>query len=232
MIFLHHSTGSNVWGGGVPEWFTQYNADNGTNYSISELAFPDGENYPWANYPYDYWYLWVENGGPDPVEAQPTLEMLTTEYDVIVFKHCFPVSSIVEDNGTPDISSEEKTIANYQLQYAALKEKLHSFSDTRFVVWTGAANVAGATNEADAARARTFFDWVKTEWDESGDNIYIWDFFELETEGGIYLLEEYAAGATDSHPNESFCQYAAPLFSNRVVNVITGRGDATGILGE
>ena len=32
IIFLHHSTGNNVWQGGVPQWFEQYNTDHGTSY--------------------------------------------------------------------------------------------------------------------------------------------------------------------------------------------------------
>jgi len=32
------------------------------------------------------------------------------------------------------------------------------------------------------------------EWDEAGDNIFIWDFYSYETEGGLYLLDKYAVG--------------------------------------
>ena len=43
-------------------------------------------------------------------------------------------------------------------------------------------------------KGREFFQWVKNEWDTEGDNIFIWDFYELETEGGIYLTEKNARG--------------------------------------
>jgi hypothetical protein len=39
----------------------------------------------------------------------------------VVFKHCFPVSGIDIDTGSPDITSEARTIENYELQYAAIK---------------------------------------------------------------------------------------------------------------
>jgi len=231
VIFLHHSTGANIWGGGVSGWIDTYNSENGTSYVVTERAFPEGD-YPWANYPYDYWYLWVDNAGPDPIQGQDTLEILTAAYDVIVFKHCFPVSAVVADTGNPDISSETKSIENYTLQYEALKTKLRSFPDTRFLVWTGASLVAGATNEEDATRARQFFDWVRNTWDEPGDNIFLWDFWQLETEGGLYLLDEHAASTTDSHPNEDFSAAVAPLFGNRIVQVIQGHGDTSSLTGE
>jgi hypothetical protein len=232
VVFLHHSTGGCIWNGGVADWFSDYNSTHGTSYAVTEAAYPSSEGYGWANYPYDYWSIWVEHAGPDPYMTEDTLEILTESYDVIVFKHCFPVSHIVPDTGSPDIASSTKSIENYELQYAALREKMRSFPDNRFIVWTGAALVEAGTNAEEGARARQFFTWVKEAWDEPGDNIFVWDFFELETEGGLYLLDSHASSSTDSHPNDTFSAAAAPLFANRIVNVIRGLGDATSLTGE
>jgi hypothetical protein len=60
----------------------------------------------------------------------------------------------------------------------------------------------------------------------------VWDFFELETEGGNVLLDEYAASTTDSHPSATFEAIAAPLFVDRLVSVILGTGDSTSLTGE
>jgi len=230
ILFLHHSTGEVIWNGGVKEWFDAYNQANRTEYDITEQAFPKDSPYGWNNYPYDYWNIWVKHAGKKAFKGEPTLEMLTPKYDVIIFKHCFPVSGIDEDSGNPDVASEDKRIENYKLQYAALKKKLREFPKTTFIVWTGAALVKGETDEAAARRAKAFFDWVRTTWDERGDNIYIWDFQTLETEGGLYLKPAYAAG--DSHPNESFAKKVAPLFCQRVVDVIRGAGATGNITGK
>ena len=232
IIFLHHSTGEVIWEGGVPEWFDEYNADNGTDYQITAQDFPKDSPYGWENYPYDYWNIWVNHAGSSPYKSEPTLEILTSDYDVIVFKHCFPVSDIEQDYGSGDIKKKKKTLTNYKLQYNALKEKMHEFPETEFVVWTGAAQVAGATEPDYAWRAREFFTWVKSDWDEARDNIYIWDFYELETEGGLYLTDANAADPYDSHPAPSFGKKVAPLFGQRLVNVIEGRGDNTSLTGE
>jgi hypothetical protein len=233
VIYLHHSTGGNIWGGGVSDALTDYNGGNGKSYQITERAFPSGAPYPWENYPYDYWNIWVNHAGAAEYLDEPTLEILTQTYDVIVFKHCYPVSDIEEDSGSADVGSPSKRLQNYYLQYNALKAKMHTFPNTRFIVWTGAARaqaVVDANPEA-GARSRTFFAWVKDTWDESGDNIYVWDFFELETEGGNFLLPEYAAD-TEGHPNEAFSATVAPYFVNRLVDVIEGRGDVTNLRGE
>ncbi|MGC4123278.1 MAG: hypothetical protein QM765_53665 [Myxococcales bacterium] len=229
VLYLHHSTGGVVWGNGVPDALTAYNTQHATSYAISELAYPDAP-YPWANYPYDYWHLWVEDGGQAASEGVATLEALAQDRDVVVFKHCFPVSGIEADTGSPDIASQAKTLENYKLQYAALKARLRQMPGKRFIVWTGAALRQEDSNLEQGARARQFSAWVKTTWDEPGDNIYVWDFFELETERGNFLAPANATG--DSHPNDTFAKRAAPLFVKRLVDVIEGRGDSGSLTGE
>jgi len=221
IILLHHSTGGIIWDGGVQAWFTQ----NAPQYSITEQWFPGAVD---GNYPYDYWNIWVNYAVP----GDPTLETLTAQYQAIVFKHCFPVSEIEADIGAPIVASEEKRVENYKLQYDALKVKLHEFPNTRFIIWTGAVQVAGAIDDAQARRTRAFFEWVKDTWDEGGDNIYIWDFYELETEGGFYLRPEYASSTDDAHPTAEFAQRVAPLLGQRIVNVLEGRGDSTSLTGQ
>lgn len=232
IIFLHHSIGNNIWEGRVADWFRQYNKNNGKNYKIIEQVFPKSSPYGWNNYPYDYWNIWVKNAGNKPFKTEPTLEILVRKYDVIIWKHCYPVSDIKEDTGRPDVNSTEKRIENYKLQYAALKDKMRQFPDKKFIVWTGAALVKNGTDPKSAERAKIFFNWVKEVWDEKGDNIYVWDFHSLETEGELYLKDNYAENPNNSHPNKSFSKKTAVLFSQRIVSVIEGKGDSSSITTE
>jgi hypothetical protein len=151
---------------------------------------------------------------------EATLEMLTKEYDLIIFKHCFPVSRIQPDTGIPDIDSETKSLENYKLQYQALKDKMHQFPKNRFIVWTPAVNTRKLINEDEAIRTREFRDWIVNEWDEIGDNIFIWDFYSYETEGGLYLAEKNAVGPDNSHPGIEFSARVAPLFGQFIIDVI------------
>lgn len=94
IAYLHHSTGGNIWAGGVPQFFTSYNTAHGTNYQITSITYPaTGGGYPWANYPYDYWNLWVNHTGTSQDRGELNLDQLAADYDVIMFKHCFPVQS-------------------------------------------------------------------------------------------------------------------------------------------
>jgi hypothetical protein len=235
VLFLHHSTGENVWNGDIdktksflfrkitcmtPRLMKEYNDQNGKKISLEEQNFPKGKAYPWSNDPYDYYNIWVKNAGDTHYMTEPTLEMLTKKYDLIIFKHCFPVSKIVEDDNKPDVNSKIKTLANYKLQYNALKEKLHTFPKTKFIVWTGAALVESQTNDQEARRAKEFSEWVKNEWDQPSDNIFIFDFRELETQGGLYLKPEYAVSSIDSHPNKSLSTIASKSLVNRIIEVI------------
>ncbi len=235
ILFLHHSTGKTIWQGGndfvtkvkgkiglegaVEKWFRRYNLQNGTNYRITERAFPKKEPYGWNNYPFDYYNIWVKHGDQDYYMEEPTLKKLAPENDLIIFKHCFPASKIVFD-GTPSIDSEQKMVENYKMQYQALKEEMHKYPDTRFLVWTPPALTKSVTNEKSARAANEFSKWVVNEWDQPGDNIFIWDFRSLETKGDIYLLPENSVDIKDSHPSHSFAKRIYPLFCERIVEVL------------
>jgi len=251
IAYLHHSTGEGVWNGGVPAFIQDWNRTHGTDYRIEALTYPTttrnmailgrlpdrmrnslGITYPWANYPYDYWNLWVAHTGKDRARGEPNLDDLVKDYDVIVWKHCFPVSYVQPDKERPSVSSEAKTLANYRLQYEALKKRLHQFPSKRFIVWTGPALTQASTTPEDAERARQFSDWVKGSWDEKADNIFVWDFRTLETEGGLFLKPEFASSVDDSHPNAAFSKNVAPSIGRRIVDVIEGRGDAASIAGR
>jgi hypothetical protein len=157
-------------------FFSDYNKMNRTDYTITEFSFPKQVPYGWNNYPYDYYNIWVKNAGDKSYQEEPTLEILTVEYNVIIFKHCFPVSRISEDTGTPNIQSDEKRIENYKLQYNALKRKMHEFPNNKFIVWTPAACTKNNMTETEAKRTKQFYEWIINEWDEKGDNIFVWDF--------------------------------------------------------
>lgn len=257
IIFLHHSTGEVIWKGNtnskitkiaarinnklsahlkrnahIPSLFEKYNKKNDKHYVISETTFPKAAPYGWNNFPYDYYNIWVKNGGKEPFMEEPTLEMLTEEYQVIIFKHCFPVCDIQADLDTADINSDFKTLQNYRLQYLALREKLHEFPNTKFILFTGAAMVKSLVTEEEALRARNFFNWVTNDWDIPSDNIYLWDLYNLQTEGGLYFKDEYAVSPTDPHPNIQFAHKVGELLFLRIIDIIENDGSKTDLTGK
>lgn len=239
ILFLHHSTGAVIWNGkssnskkaDLPLLLHEFNDLNKTNYQIKEQVFPKAKPYGWKNYPYDYYNIWVKNSGDKPFMEEPTLEILSKEYQVIIFKHCFPVSNIGQDQVPSEIDSEQKTLSNYKLQYNALKDKLNSFQDVKFILFTGAAQVESSITMEEAVRAKEFFDWVKNVWDQSDDNIFIWDLYDLETEGDLFFKKEYAVSIDDSHPNKDFAGKVVKLLLNRIIDVIENNGNKTSLTG-
>lgn len=257
IIYLHHSTGGIIWKGYSPSFilkavgkisprladylspkamlpslFEEYCMNNKKSYSIEELTFPKSSPYGWNNFPFDYYNIWVKHAGDEPFMEEPTLELLTQEYQVIIFKHCFPVSNIKPDQDSVDINSDYKTIGNYKLQYLALKEKLQAFPETKFILFTGAVQVKSNISEEDAIRAKEFFTWVRNEWDLPDDNVFLWDLYSLQTEGWLYFKDEFAASSVDSHPNSDFAGRVAKLLFNRIIDVIENDGDGTELTGE
>jgi len=257
IIFLHHSTGVRIWHGfptrlsyfvnarigkelsylfyrkaPLPHLVKKYNKRKRKNYVVEGITFPKIAPYGWNNYPYDYYNIWVKHAGATPFMEEPTLEMLTKEYQVVIFKHCFPVSNIQANKDTSDINSDYKSIANYKLQYLSLREKLHEFPGTKFIVFTGAVQVKSQISIEEAVRAKEFNRWVINEWDQLDDNIYIWDLYTLQTKGGLYFTQEYAVSENDSHPNKDFAGDVVKLLFNRIIDVVENNGSETTLTGK
>lgn len=236
IIFLHHSTGWNVWLGHTNKYLYKLTgrsdlktslktarASKSEPYTIEERFFPKETPYGWNNYPFDYYNIWVRHSGGEPYMEEPTLEILTRNYDIIVFKHCFPGSNILPDTGKADINSDEKRLENYKLQYIALKEKMQEFPLIKFIVWTPAVRIKSQISREEAERTSLFHEWIINEWDEKNDNIFIWDFYNYETEGGLYFLDKYAVSSNDSHPDADFSTNMAHLFGEFLSEVIDGK---------
>lgn len=233
-IFLHHSTGRNVYErGNVDKWIKDYNYSNGTSFNLVEKDYPD-EPWPWKNYPYDYWKLWVD-GSCDPDNPNiECLENLSEKYDLIIFKHCFPGANILENTGNPDPSSDAKTLENYKVQYNELLDVMDNYRETKFLVWTLAPLHRKATTPENAQRANEFVEWVKNDWlnqnEKENNNVYIFDFFSLVAElnpepehGFQYCLKyeyEYNHDSDNSHPNTLANEYVGPVFAERIVEVL------------
>ncbi len=237
-IFLHHSTGFNIWKGNVSKvsWklfkegdtqkaVKKLNKKYKTNFTLDELWYPKNSD----NNPIDYYNIWIKENGQS---GELSLESFTENYGLIIFKHCFPISNIEENDSVANIESTKHTLDNYKLQYEALKKKMHEFPETKFLIWTGATNVQGVTTEESAQRMREFSDWVRNEWNEKDDNIFLWDFYELETEGSLYLKDEFAYSVSDSHPNKNFAAKTSEYFVNRIFDVFLGKADETKITGK
>jgi hypothetical protein len=91
------------------------------------------------------------------------------------------------------------------------------------VVWTPAVKTRSQLTPEEAERTSLFHKWIVNEWDVKGDNIFIWDFYDYETGGGLYLLDENAVSFKNSHPNRDFSAKMADVLGKFLNEVINGK---------
>ena len=209
VIFLHHSTGANlIEQGDVRSRFTAlgYEFDD-LGYNGDGLVLGDGT---WTGRNFD---VPDDNTNPDGyavIFAQPlhdppdnTFSHLM-QYDVIVFKSCFPVSIIESD----------EQLAEYKGYYWSIRKRMDQYPNKLFIVVTQPPEIPADTNAQAAARARTFTNWLASDEYLSGHpNIVTFNFFNLLADPSTNMLRTiYQTDASDAHPNELANRTIAPLF--------------------
>ncbi len=217
IMFLHHSTGANlIEQGGVRQRLTALGYefyDHG--YNEDGLVLADGtrtgRNF---NVPDD-------NTNPDgyaAIFAQPlhdppdnTFSYLM-QYDVIVFKSCFPVSLIESD----------EQLAEYKTYYLSIRDRMDQYPNKIFIVVTEPPEIPSETDAAMAARARAFTNWLASDEYLSGHlNVFTFNFFDRLADPATNMLRpEYQTAENDAHPNELANQTIAPLFVDFVDRAI------------
>jgi hypothetical protein len=208
IIFMHHSTGQGlIWQGGVREALTSLGYafwDHGYN---EEGLVDSAGNYLGTN-----WDVPGDNTDPDgwhaifnqPVTSPPSntfSRML--EYDVIVFKSCFPSSDIVS----------EEQFETYRSYFLDMRDVMDQHPDKLFVPFTTPPLVPNETAPEHAARARRWAEYLTSpEYLDGHPNIFVFDFFSLLADEDGYLRAEYRGDEWDSHPNELANSTVGPIF--------------------
>lgn len=154
---------------------------------------------------------------------------LVAEYDVIIMKHCFPASDILEDTGMAEPSSMRQSLENYKTVYRQLRAKFDMHPDNLFVIWTlpprhRLFTPSEGDKDENAARATAFSNWLKGQYLTEGvshPNIRVWDFRGLVTEPDTNFLKyeyELSHQRPDSHPNRLANDTAGPEFAKFIVD--------------
>jgi hypothetical protein len=207
IIFMHHSTGQGVIAeGGVREGFTAlgyefwdhgYNDDGLVDASGNALGInwsvPDDNTDP------DGWYAIFHQPVTDP-PSNTFSHML--QYDVIIFKSCFPTS---------DIQSEEQ-FEDYRRHFLSIRDVIDRHPDRLFIAFTTPPLVPNSTTPEAAARARRWAEYLTSdEYLVGHPNLVVFDFFSLLADEDGFLRSDYRADEWDSHPNELANRTVGPL---------------------
>jgi len=209
IIFMHHSTGQAlVEQGGVREAFTKLGYqfwDHG--YNDDGLTDASGEK-PGVN-----WDMPDDNTDPDGWQkifaqrvAQPATNTLShmLEYDVIIFKSCFPASDIQDDD----------QFENYRTYFLSIRDVIDKYPGKLFIAFTTPPLVPDSTSPEAAARARRWAGYLTSpEYLDGHPNIFVFDFFNQLADKDGYLQAKYRGeDPGDSHPNELANQTVGPVF--------------------
>jgi hypothetical protein len=180
--------------------------------------------------------LWQQSGGTIArrfmTKREPRFTDLVAAYDVIVMKHCYPASDILEDTGKADPASPRQSLENYQTIYRQLRDKIDENPDTLFIIWTlpprhRLFGPPEGRRDENAARATGFSNWLKGDFISEGGthpNIYIWDFRSLVMDtNNNFLKYEYESDhkSANSHPNKLANNEAGPKFARFIVDSVT-----------
>jgi len=218
VVFLHHSVGrALVDQGDVRErlaaaGFSFWDQD----YNEYGLRGPDGV-------PVGYGYNVPEdNTDPDGlvrIFMQHAYELPWNtfsgllQHEVIIFKSCFPVSNIADD----------EQLRAYQDDYLLMRNVMDEHTDRLFIVVTPPPLNPAETSPAAAGRARAFSQWLQSpEYLQGHPNVVTFDLFgslaepDGRAQDANMLRQEYREG-TDSHPNELANQTVGPLFADFIL---------------
>ncbi|MFH1088734.1 MAG: LamG-like jellyroll fold domain-containing protein [Patescibacteria group bacterium] len=241
IVMLTHSTGLNLYEAIIDEdvLTERFNLLYGTDYVIERIEYPHiygrpSEEITTNNMPWHYFRRWIE--GEYGVYDE-TLNELATEYDVVMFKQCYPSSDIYMESVTEEYpNSDDRTVGNYKIIYNYLKGVLDSHPDTEFVAWTLPPRNKDfipllGDSVANASRASDFSYWLLNTWLEDGqnhDNIQVFDFRGYVVESSQtsawynFLKQEYEISSytTDSHPNDLANNTVAPYFVDFVIQEV------------
>ncbi len=198
IIFLHHSIGEGlIVEGHIRQQLTELGYefyDHG--YNSDGLRLADGS---YAGYNFN-----VPDDNTDPdglaaIFAQPlhdppdnTFSYLM-QYDVIIFKSCYPASEIWDD----------QMLADYMRYYLQMRDVMDRYPDHLFIPMTTPPNVPENSLPENAARARYFARWLtSSEYLDGHQNIAVFDLFDALAGEDNFLRPEYRPNwPNDAHPN-------------------------------
>ncbi|MDD5556688.1 MAG: hypothetical protein PHN82_05490 [bacterium] len=253
LVFIHHSCGQN-WladgdGGLEAALLAKPSIDERNDISYRTDLAPDAgrpdslDPVPGDSTNMDHWIRWFN----DYLGRVRQHGCATGSNRIIMFKSCYPISNVTGDGSEPgDPFSSSQTLANYKAvfrhpsgpgntyssgdhSYKPLGDIFAEHPGVLFIVVTAPPRHYApwdATTDAEAARARSFNDWLKTEWLDAYqaahgglNNVAVYDWFDFLAYPGDHatrpnrLRWEYGGASGDSHPSTAANQASTEDFA-------------------
>lgn len=209
VIFLHHSVGNNlIKEGNLKKMFAEngyYLWDHG--YNSQGLVDPSGKSLNICfNIPSNKIFNLRGKGNTDPkglfllfnqsVNNPPNNAFSRLlQYDIIMFKSCYPNSAIKTD----------EQLNQYKKWFLEIRKIMDQHPNKTFIPFTLPPLHPLATNSEEANRARLWANWLKSpQFLEGHSNIFVFDLFGLladSTTNMLCLEYQRSSEKSDSHPN-------------------------------
>ncbi len=221
VIFLHQSVGNNLIDqGGVRERLAAAGIDFWDHaYNEWGLRDPAGR---WLRYNYAVPGDNTDIDGMAAIFSQTPYSLPVNtfsallQYEVIIFKSCFPNSHIATD---------EQLEAD-KAYYRSMRATMDRYPQKLFIIVAQPPLNPAETNPQAASRARALVTWLASdEFLASHPNVQVFDFFDYLAEADPgrpdfnMLKENYRDGA-DSHPNRQANEELGPIFADFVVESV------------
>jgi hypothetical protein len=225
-IFLHHSTGSYIWGPNpdgtstttIPGQMHGFNTTHGFNGNDSVTM-----NAEWWSPGDNEWCTQHEffEGNTAFTDINYYLE----NNKILVIKSCFPSSAMAAVGGPSDtLNPTYKSIYNYKWHWRHIVKVMENHPDRFFAIWTNAPLENSSTTITEAGFSKAFCRWAKdtlangldTEYGPFPANVYVFDFFGKLTGTNGIMLDQYRTSAYDSHPNGAATDLVAPQFVDEI----------------
>lgn len=230
-MFVHHSTGRYMLrDSGVRSILEWHDAARGTDIRFWDHDYHSGNSYTGIILPdstvHPDWSYGVEantitpSGYRDIYDGSAFRDSLFARHDVIIFKN---------DHSTGDIADDAQ-LQQYFADYLAIRDVLDQHPDKLFVLMSGPPRRPEAIGNAEADRARAFYEWLQSPAFMHGHpNLMFFDLFDAlaypddpaDPERNM-LRAEYRlppAGSTDSHPNELANTTVGPLIAALLISI-------------
>ncbi len=167
----------------------------------------------------------IPNNNTDPVGLAELFSQSVTnppanalchilQFDVVIFKSCFPVTAIASD----------EQLRTYQKYYITIRDVIDRYRDKIFIPMTPPPLRAGMTNAEMSKRARVFANWIVSEdYHEQRPHLKPYDFFgqlatpEIHPQANTLRPEFCRSTPSDSHPNVEANRTVAPHWVSFVI---------------
>ncbi len=217
LIFVHHSSGEN--------WLTDGNGNLGltldkANYFVSDTNYGWGPDAIGDRTDIVNWREWFrgENSGSSLAALYSengqnsgytrSLADPGGENEIVMFKSCFPNSSLEGNPNDPPAPGDGLTVGNAKYIYNDLLKYFATRPDKLFVVITAPPN----SETAYGANARAFNTWLVRDWlaenSYTGRNVAVFDFYNILTGPGNH--HRYQGGTIEYITNQGGNNTAYP----------------------